>query len=567
MTLAVVFAFAVEKDLPPVVGAAPYGVLARQLPRLVVNRLNGDRDAGLRFFPLLGTDNGTRQFFTIDEMLPPEQLAGLHGLQGQVPYMIDGKIDAKTLTFRVFEENQLLVTMQTIDFDPLDPLPAATRMLFEMSGVFQWSGAPPALPDIESRALSHFFVAKDDLLCLEAGFPREDDDQWVRAIRCVFDERPEDRDVQTLLLDICRHLVRTKSAPTQVRDLLVHATAVTNGLRLAGEAAAVLDDLGCRDEADALFERLVHEPDISEAVALRLAAFLFRRGRFAEGRDHLERVRARGVAGNRLLAQLAVLYQRLGQDVERHAVIDELANRDNLPPTVSRMVCGELVDQNRAVEALAVIDRCLARSPDDATLWLEKARVLLHGDDPTSAGPVLEEVFRHHPSAAVREEAARLQRFASLPHVLPALRVVDAALAGNHLDRALQLATDLVQANPDLAEGWLFLGVTHQRRESIDEAIVALQKAVTLDTTLGEAHNRLGILLVGAGRHREGAEQLERAIEILPAESGPQIHMAQALALLGDKDAGRRALEEAERLGADPRMVESVRRTFFAENG
>ena len=43
--------------------------------------------------------------------------------------------------------------------------------------------------------------------------------------------------------------------------------------------------------------------------------------------------------------------------------------------------------------------------------------------------------------------------------------------------------------------------------------------------------------------------------------------MAQACALLGDKDAGRQALEEAERLGADPQMIESVRRTFFAEKG
>ena len=79
MTLAILYTLAVEEGLPPVVGAAPYSVLARQLPRLVVNRMNGDRDEGVRFFPLLGTVEGKRQFFSIPEMLDAERLMTLHG--------------------------------------------------------------------------------------------------------------------------------------------------------------------------------------------------------------------------------------------------------------------------------------------------------------------------------------------------------------------------------------------------------------------------------------------------------------------------------------------------------
>ena len=37
--------------LKPVVGAAPYDVLARQLPRLLVTRLNNGGDRGVRYFP------------------------------------------------------------------------------------------------------------------------------------------------------------------------------------------------------------------------------------------------------------------------------------------------------------------------------------------------------------------------------------------------------------------------------------------------------------------------------------------------------------------------------------
>ena len=81
----------------------------------------------------------------------------------------------------------------------------------------------------------------------------------------------------------------------------------------------------------------------------------------------------------------------------------------------------------------------------------------------------------------------RLQRFTDLPHVLPALRTVDSALVGNHLDRALRLAEDLVADQPDIAEGWLFLGVTHQRAARSEDAITALRRAIELDAGLGEA--------------------------------------------------------------------------------
>ncbi len=55
MTLAVFYTFAVADDVAPVIGAAVHEVLARQLPHLVVYKMNAGRDRGLRFFPLMGT--------------------------------------------------------------------------------------------------------------------------------------------------------------------------------------------------------------------------------------------------------------------------------------------------------------------------------------------------------------------------------------------------------------------------------------------------------------------------------------------------------------------------------
>ena len=89
MSHAVVFAFAVEDGLAPVVGAAPYDVLARQIPRILVGQLNGDSDRGVRFFPFLGPVDGARSFLRLREPLDPKALVALHKQEG-VDRLVDG---------------------------------------------------------------------------------------------------------------------------------------------------------------------------------------------------------------------------------------------------------------------------------------------------------------------------------------------------------------------------------------------------------------------------------------------------------------------------------------------
>ena len=78
MPNAVVFAFAVEDGLSPVIGAAPFDVLARQIPRILVGQLNGGGDRGVRFFPFLGPVDGARSFLRLREPLEPKALVALH---------------------------------------------------------------------------------------------------------------------------------------------------------------------------------------------------------------------------------------------------------------------------------------------------------------------------------------------------------------------------------------------------------------------------------------------------------------------------------------------------------
>ena len=128
------------------------------------------------------------------------------------------------------------------------------------------------------------------------------------------------------------------------------------------------------------------------------------------------------------------------------------------------------------------------------------------------------------------------------------------------------MAQRWTRAHEDLAECWLFLGIVRQRLDQLDLAAVGFRQALVFDPDLGEAHNRLGILLVGMGEYQEAYDHLQVAVAQMPRESGPWIHLAQACSYLDKADEGRSALEQAGLRGAKPEVVESVRRAFFAEN-
>jgi tetratricopeptide (TPR) repeat protein len=198
-------------------------------------------------------------------------------------------------------------------------------------------------------------------------------------------------------------------------------------------------------------------------------------------------------------------------------------------------------------------------------LWLELGRTQLQRHDPEAAKLALQAAIDRDAAGTIGAEAQRLRRFIDQPESLADLRELDRALRDDDLETALGLARRITQVQPQLAEGWLFVGVVQQRCGRSDAAIDALRQALSLDPELGEAHNRMGILLVGAGRYPDGYTHLERAIRLLPRQSGPRIHMAQACSYLGKFDEGLEHLQAAAELGGSPPMIESVRRTFFGD--
>jgi tetratricopeptide (TPR) repeat protein len=559
------FGLAVERELSPVIDAAPFEVLARQIPRLVVKRLNGGRDRGIRYFPFVGPVDGRRQFLVLPEMLPVQKLRELCGDDNDGAIVVRGQIQAGTLRLCVHDASDTARFDDVLALDPHDLVPTIRRILFEICGVLEWQGAPPQLPDLDALALGHYLVAWDDLLGLEANLVREDASSWLRAIRQCVELAPGQKDASELLLEIVARLIGDGIAHAEVAEVLRDAAMASHDEAFLATAAAWLESINQTEAAVAVFDRLLARNPDREDVTMRLVAHHFQSGDLASAKSLLESAVARGNRSPRILAQLSVVQQKTGDREAQVATLDELAGRDDLPASVVRVVAAELTERDRCLEAVTVIEKALVAAPGDAALWLEKARALLRVGDGAAARPALEKALAHDPSPTVRQEVQRLLRLAHAPGTLRDLRAVDDALNQDDLPGALRLARRLVRQHRQMGEAWLFLGVVRQRLSQRKRAIRALRRAIHCAPKLGEAHNRLGILLVQEGKHHDAAEHLRCAVELLPWEAGPRIHLAQACYYVGQLDEGREVLAEAARLGADAELLKTVRRTFFPE--
>jgi Tfp pilus assembly protein PilF len=564
----VFFGLAVEEGLSPVVGAAPHEVLARQIPRLVVKRLNDGEDRGIRYFPFVGPVDGRRQFLVLPKMLGIAKLRELGGQSNHGAITAHGQVQAGALRLCVHDASDRACFDEVLDLDPTDPLTTIRRVLFELCGVLGWQGHP-TLPELDT-ALGHYLVAWDDLLGLEADLEREDDGSWLRAIRKCVELTPGHKDVGDLLLEIAGRMIHIRRAQgatvcADLADLLSKAAAVSQDETFLRAAAGLLETLEETKAAAVIFDRLLAANPDREDVTMRLVAHHFQTGDLASARSLLESAVAHGNRSPRILAQLSVVQQRTGDREGQVATLEELVAREGLPPSVARVVAAELTERDRCGEAVTVIERTLAEHPRDAALWLEKARALMRSGDGVAARPALEKAMSLEPSPVVQQEVQRLLRLAHAPQTLSDLRAVDDALGQDDLVSALRLARRLVRRHRDMGEAWLFLGIVHQRMSHPRRALGSFKRAIVLMPDLGEAHNRLGLVLAQRGRYREAFEHLQRAVKLLPWEAGPRIHLAQACYYMSRMKEGRRALAEAERLGADASLLEEVRRMFFSE--
>jgi tetratricopeptide (TPR) repeat protein len=557
----VVFAFAVADGLLPAVGAAPYDVLARQLPRLLVARLNGDADRGARYFPFVGNDDGRRTFLSLTDFVAPERLAELHR-QPDVRLLVDARLDADGLHWRIHDANRAaLLRACTVPFDPRQPLAPLPRLEFEIGDLLGRTDRPQPIAALAGEALGWWLIAKDAVLRAETNLLADGDGDPLRAALRLVELAADEPLAQDVALELAAHVARRSrthpSLAALVGGLTPHLVADVERLERHAALAQTIGDEHAAATSLARAARLAPQrPELTE----RAAALLYRCGRHTELSRLVQALRDQGQVSPIALAQLAAVADRIGDRRLRGELTAELLTRPTLPVAVARLLVSFLLEEERAEPARAVAERALAADPAHGMLQFELGRAcLLLGDD-AAAATALAAALALGVAPAVQAQARRLQRLARVPGLWRGSCAVEAAVAAGDLPTALLAARRLVAAYRDVPEALYLLGLVRHKLAQPRRAERWLRRALAGDPDCADTHNRLGVLLLERGALREGHEHLRTAHRLAPDDAAPLLHLAQACALLGEPTEARQHLVAAQRCGADPQLLAAVER-------
>lgn len=562
MPCAVVFAYAVEDGLTPVVGAAPFDVLARQIPRALVASLNGDGDRGIRFFPFLGPVDGARGFLRLREPLEPKALLELHH-QGEVDLLVDGMLRQDRLLWRVLDGRGSERLRIELPFDPTEPMAVLPRLMFELVSLLGWTGQAEPPPTLQGEALGWLLVLKDEMLRREAKLPESASAPLRAAARCA-ELAPGDDDVQQVVIEFLAMLLRRGQAPDEVACVAQQLAPSVHDARrldrLGGLAFAAGDTAGATQMVVRAAVMLPTDSDLAE----RAAAMAFQAGDDDAVGRVVDAARAADAVTPKLIAQLAACYDRSGDLQGRAALVDELIGADELPASVARLVVSFLLEEDQPGLARTILERALQTSPDHSMLHYELGRASLMLDDTARASVALQRAIDLGISARTMPEATRLLRLSMVPGLWVGTQLVEKAIAARDLDAAHAAVRALVRRVGPVAEAWLMFGVVQHKLGKLRRAERLLRRAVTYHEPCPDAHNRLGVVLLQRGELVEGDRHLRRAHELAPEDSSTLLHLAQASALLGMPDAAEAQARQAAKLGADPSLVEAVLREIRA---
>mgnify|MGYP001170184684 CR=1 FL=1 len=350
--------------------------------------------------------------------------------------------------------------------------------------------------------------------------------------------------------------------------------------------------MGRSDEASVAFAAaLTHAPDYVPAL-WRNGSVLLEAGRVAEARaqfEHAMELEPANVATRLGLARL-----QLVEDDPAGAI-------RTLTPVIERQPNERFAHGllSRAYRALAESERA------EAELALESSATHVSMADPLTAEMrkratgIVPAVRKANDALASgkREEALKILEpvYARDPEKLAIVQMMAKTLLENgQVERALEVLEAGAKLHPDDYKLELLRGIARLEQDQLEPARAHLERARALNPSYGPTHGSLGEVLSRLGRREEAEQALsvaiaateaelrtfltlgqlqlkqsafERAIETFtracerfPQAAGAWVHLAEAQALGGAREAARLSLAAAEALNSThPRLV-NVRR-------
>ena len=144
-------------------------------------------------------------------------------------------------------------------------------------------------------------------------------------------------------------------------------------------------------------------------------------------------------------------------------------------------------------------------------------------------------------SATKQQVPSRQQKLANPLNDLldEAQRNIDA----NNFDAALVPLQKFIAERPEVAFAHFQLGYAYTALKRGDDARAEYERAIALDPKMPEAYLNLGVLLLDKQEYAAAVVPLNKAVELLPAQSRPRSLLAVAQERSGDQEGAARSFE------------------------
>ena len=113
----------------------------------------------------------------------------------------------------------------------------------------------------------------------------------------------------------------------------------------------------------------------------------------------------------------------------------------------------------------------------------------------------------------------------------------------NNFEAAIPPLQKFIAEKPDVAFAHFNLGYAYTALKRSDEARAEYERAIALDPKMAEAFLNLGILLLDRAEYAAAVAPLNKAVELLPAQSRPRSLLAIAQERSGDPEGAARSFE------------------------
>ncbi|MEO2022776.1 MAG: FkbM family methyltransferase [Pirellulaceae bacterium] len=124
-----------------------------------------------------------------------------------------------------------------------------------------------------------------------------------------------------------------------------------------------------------------------------------------------------------------------------------------------------------------------------------------------------------------------------------------------HYDDAIEAYHKAIEIQPDFSTAFSNLGNTQKQQGKLIEAEKSCREALRLKPDYSTAHNNLGVALVAQGRLEEAAEIFEKAMTLMPEDVVTQANLSAALLRQGKYQEAREKSQKA--LAINPNYAEA----------